>query len=69
MEIVRQANIKVKPNNILKDLRDRFQGEYPVNIRQVRYQKSKHETAEPIVNHGELINWLRSKKTVPTDIQ
>lgn len=67
-EIARQSESKVKPNSILKSLNDRFEMEYPVNIRQIRYEKKKINSSEPIVNHGELVNWLKSKKAVPKDM-
>lgn len=67
-EISRQTQSKVKPIHMLKSLQDRFDGEYPLNIRQVRYEKKKNTVTEPIVSHDELINWLKSKKAVPTDL-
>lgn len=67
-EIVRQTQSKVKPHLLLKSLNDRFGDEFPVNIRQIRYERKKVTSAEPIVNHGELVNWIRSKKVVPTNM-
>lgn len=67
-EIVRQTESKVKPNMILKSLRERFDDEFPVNIRQIRYEKKKSSSSEPIINYGDLFQWVKSNKKRPTDI-
>lgn len=67
-EIARQTVSKARPNQILRSLNDRFANEYPMDIRQVRYQKGKVAPSESIINQGELVNWFRSKKLIPNDI-